>query len=83
MLSAYLFVNLNQEFSGEDIITDVVQIDQVKFAYRLYGMYDLCIYMEADTTVELKEVTLESIRKLRFVESTVTFISLESYIKNY
>ena len=61
---------------------DVRIIPQVLSAHRLYGSYDMVIYMETETTRELKDVTLESIRKLRFVESTVTFIALESYKKD-
>jgi len=82
MIRAYLFIHLDQNYNGENILDDVRQITQVREAYRLYGMYDLVVYMETETTEELKAATLESIRKLQFVESTVTFISLNSYFKS-
>ncbi|MHA2501317.1 MAG: Lrp/AsnC ligand binding domain-containing protein [Candidatus Kariarchaeaceae archaeon] len=81
-MSAYVFVHLSQEFSGEDILTDVLKIPEVKFAYRLYGTYDLCLLIEGEDAGTIKELTLESVRTLRFVESTVTFIALEEFDKS-
>ena len=82
MISAYLFIHLNHDYNGENVLDDVREIPQVKEAYRLYGTYDMVIYIEAETTTELKRVTLESVRSLRYVESTVTFIALDWHIKN-
>jgi len=81
MISAYLFVNLDTSYNGEDILSSVRSIPQVVEAHRLYGTYDMLIYMETETTAELKAVTLESVRKLKFVEDTVTYIALDHFKK--
>ncbi len=82
MIYAYLFIHLNQDQIGEDVIQGVNDIPQVKFAHRLYGTYDMVIFMETESTTDLKNVTLESVRALKFVESTVTFIALESFARD-
>ena len=79
MMGAYLFINLDLSQNYENLLTDVKKLNGVKFANRLYGTYDLVIYMEVKNSEELKRVTLESIRNLKFVKSTVTFISMDSY----
>lgn len=55
---------------------------EVKKAYRVYGTYDVVILMEAENTKILREVTLKSIRQLKFVHSTMTLLSLMSYEKD-
>ena len=81
MMGAYLFINLDLSQNYENLLTDVKKLNGVKFTNRLYGTYDLVIYMEVKNSEELKLVTLESVRTLKFVKSTVTFISMESYEK--
>ena len=81
MMGAYLFINLDLSQNYENLLTDVKKLNGVKFTNRLYGTYDLVIYMEVKNSEELKRVTLESVRTLKFVKSTVTFISMESYEK--
>ena len=81
MMGAYLFINLDLSQNYENLLTDVKKLNGVKFANRLYGTYDLVIYMEVINSEELKRLTLESVRTLKFVKSTVTFISMESYEK--
>ena len=81
MMGAYLFINLDLSQNYENLLTDVKKLNGVKFANRIYGTYDLVIYMEVINSEELKRLTLESVRTLKFVKSTVTFISMDSYEK--
>lgn len=81
MINAYLFVNLDIDSDHEGILDSVKDIPEVKEAWRLYGTYDLVLLLEVESTDKLKEITLKSVRKLRFVESTMTMIALDSYYK--
>lgn len=81
MIHAYLLINLKTDIGNEEILDEVKKIPQVKEAYRLYGTYDLIILLEGESPKEIKDVTLESIRKLKYVESTMTMISLNSYVR--
>ena len=82
MISAYLFINLSSDNPDESILDSLQNIEEVKKAYRVYGTYDVVILMEAENTKTLREVTLKSIRQLKFVHSTMTLLSLMSYEKN-
>lgn len=82
MINAYLFINLDPTYTDENILNAVRDIPQVKEAHRLYGTYDMVLYMETENTAELKAITIESVRKLKFVADTVTFIALESFFKD-
>ncbi len=82
MISAYLFINLSSDNSDDSILDSLQNIEEVKKAYRVYGTYDVVILMEAENTKILREVTLKSIRQLKFVHSTMTLLSLISYEKD-
>jgi DNA-binding Lrp family transcriptional regulator len=81
LIQAYLFINLDTERSQDNILDSIDDIEEVKEAYRLYGTYDLVLFIEAENTSKLKEVTLRSVRQLKFVSSTMTMIALDAYIK--
>jgi DNA-binding Lrp family transcriptional regulator len=81
LISAYLFINLSSENSTESILDSLTNIPEVKKAYRVYGTYDVVILIEAENTKTLREVTLKSIRQLKFVHSTMTLLSLSAYEK--
>jgi DNA-binding Lrp family transcriptional regulator len=82
LISAYLFINLSSDNSDDSILDSLQNIEEVKKAYRVYGTYDVVILMEAENTKILREVTLKSIRQLKFVHSTMTLLSLISYEKD-
>lgn len=79
MISAYLFINLSSDNSDDSILESLKKISEVKKAYRVYGTYDVVILIQAENTKTLREVTLRSIRQLKFVHSTMTLLSLMSY----
>jgi DNA-binding Lrp family transcriptional regulator len=79
VISAYLFINLSTDNSDDTIFDSLQSIEEVKKAYRVYGTYDVVILIEAENTKILREVTLKSIRQLKFVHSTMTLLSLMSY----
>ena len=82
MIEAYLFINLSTEQENDAILEEIRAIPEIQFAYQLYGTYDLVIFIRAKSTVHLKQITLESVRRLQYVESTMTMLALDSYFKN-
>ena len=79
MISAYLFISLSQDNSDNTVLNDLSNIPEVKTAHRVYGTYDVVIFIVAENTKVLREITLKSIRQLEFVHSTMTLLSLSSY----
>ena len=82
MIQAYLFINLDTDLNQENILDLISDIPEVVEAHRLYGTYDLVLFIEAENTIAMKEVTLRSVRQLKFVSSTMTMIALDAYYRN-
>lgn len=81
MISAYLFINLSTEKNDDSILSALSDIPEVVESYMVYGTYDVVILIRAKSTNDLKQVTVNSVRKLGFVHSTMTLISLDSFEK--
>ena len=82
LIQAYLFINLDTDLNQDNILEAVSDIPEVVEAQRLYGTYDLVLFIEAENTVAMKEVTLRSVRQLKFVSSTMTMIALDAYYRD-
>jgi len=68
------YVLLNSEMGFErDLLEVLKDIPEVSEAFRVYGVYDIIIQVEADTVSELKELIME-IRQLEKVRSTLMMI---------
>jgi len=69
---AVAFVMINAEAGAENEILDAVKkMEYVREAYVSYGVYDLLVKLEADTTDRLKD-SITSLRGLSRVRSTLT-----------
>ena len=71
---AIAYVLLNSEMGFErDVLKDLKDIPEVREAFKIYGIYDIIIKVEADTMGDLKKLTKE-IRQMEKVRATLTMI---------
>ena len=78
MLMPIAFVLINTEpESLEDVLKALKDVDGVKEAYSVYGVYDIVGKVEAENMDKLKEILTWKIRRLRNVRSTLTMIVIE------
>ncbi|MEM2122730.1 MAG: Lrp/AsnC ligand binding domain-containing protein [Candidatus Bathyarchaeia archaeon] len=72
------FVLINSEIGAEEeLLKELREIENVKEAYSVYGVYDIVVRVEADTMERLKEIVTWRIRRLDKVRSTLTMIVME------
>ncbi len=72
------FVLLNVEPGSEgEVLKELKSVPEVKEAYRVYGVYDTVIKVEASTAEKLKEIITWKIRRLQKVRSTLTMLAVE------
>jgi len=55
-----------------DVMRELLKIDQVKEAKGTFGMYDIFVKIEADSSLDIAEIITKQIRKINHVLSTVT-----------
>lgn len=72
------FVLLNVEPGGEEeVLKSLRSIPEVKEAYRVYGVYDTVIKLEAQSAEKLKELITWKVRRLSKVKSTLTMLAVQ------
>ena len=74
MLKAYVLMNteLGQE---ADVVRALGEVEGIKGAHALYGIYDVIAEVEAETMERIKEIVFTKIRRLENVRTTITLIT--------
>jgi DNA-binding Lrp family transcriptional regulator len=72
------FVLINADLGAEEeLVPELKKITNVTEVYEVYGVHDLILKVEADTTEKVKETITWHIRRLEKVRSTLTLIVIE------
>ena len=72
------FVLINAELGAEEeLVKELETIEGVKDVYRVYGVYDIVVRIEAESMEKVKEAITWKIRRLDRVRSTLTMIVVE------
>ena len=67
------YVLVKSEVAHEmDVMNELLKIDQVKEAKGTFGMYDIFVKIEADSSFEIADIITKQIRKVNHVISTTT-----------
>lgn len=70
---AMAFVLINVEIGGEgEVLNSLKQIEEVKEAYILFGVYDILAKVEAEDRRRVEEIIIWKIRKFDKVRQTIT-----------
>jgi len=69
------YVLINTEIGAEEeVLKQLRQMQPVKEAYLVYGVYDIVAKVEAESMDKLKETVSWNIRRLEKVRSTLTML---------
>jgi len=74
---AYVLLNVELD-SGKEVRDSLEEIPGVKEAFRLYGVYDLIIHIEAETVQDLKDLVANRNRGIRKIRSTLALICIRA-----
>ena len=77
MESLYILVNCDLG-SEVEIINELAKISEVKEVRGTYGIYDIFVKLQADSTSSLEAIITHKIRRLPKVRSTVTLTPIMS-----
>lgn len=71
METAYVLVK-SQIAHEMDVMNDILKIDNVKEVKGTFGVYDIFVKIEANTSQEIEDTITKKIRKINYVVSTTT-----------
>jgi len=64
----------------EEVLKQLLNIEGIKEAYMVYGVYDIVAKISVESTEKLKEIVSSKIRKIPKVRSTLTMLIVESKV---
>lgn len=74
-----LYILLNCDLGSEvDIINELTKIPEVKEVRGTYGIYDVFVKLQADSTALLENIITHKIRRIPKIRSTVTLTPILS-----
>lgn len=74
-----LYILINCDLGAEiEIINELVKVPEVKEVRGTYGVYDIFVKVQTDSTVALEELLTHKIRKISKIRSTVTLTPILS-----
>jgi DNA-binding Lrp family transcriptional regulator len=72
------FVLINTEIDAmEKVLKALENVESVKEAYSVFGVYDVVVKVEAPSMDKIKDLVTYRIRRLDGVRSTLTMIVIE------
>jgi len=72
------FVLINTKIDAmEKVLKALENVESVKEAYSVFGVYDVVVKVEADSMDKIKDLVTYRIRKLDGVRSSLTMIVIE------
>ncbi|MDH5441268.1 MAG: Lrp/AsnC ligand binding domain-containing protein [Candidatus Bathyarchaeota archaeon] len=73
---AFVLINTETEFMT-DVLKALRDVEGVREAYSVYGVYDIVAKVEAENMDKLKDIVTWKIRRLQNIRSTLTMIVIE------
>ena len=76
MSIAFVLINANIGEEAE-LVRELEMFDLVKEVYTVFGVHDLIVRLEAESTDQLKELIVRKIKRLSKVRSTSTLFAID------
>lgn len=76
-VSAHVMINIESGHATGSIVRNLRNVDHIRTAFAVSGIYDLIVLVEADSTGELDNM-LDKIRDLPGIKSTLTSVILST-----
>ncbi len=73
MALAFLLLNVKPGHE-EEVMNNLRTINEVKYAHRVYGVYDAVVKVEAESMDALKKVVNTRIKKIENITSVISLI---------
>ena len=75
---AFVLVNTDNGTDDDILVDQLKRIEGIAEAYRIYGIYDIIVKVEAETIERISEVISYRLKGLKSIKSTITMVAIRN-----
>jgi DNA-binding Lrp family transcriptional regulator len=75
---AFVLINTNDQIDDGILLEELKKIDGVSEAYKVCGIYDILVKVEAETMDKVSKVVNHRLKNLKNIQSTLTMVTIRN-----
>ena len=75
---AFVLINTNDQMDDNILLDELKKIDGISEAYRVCGIYDILVKVEAQTMDKVSKVVNHRLKNLKNIKSTLTMVAIRN-----
>ena len=75
---AFVLINTNDQMDDNILLDELKKIDGISEAYRVCGIYDIWVKVEAQTMDKVSKVVNHRLKNLKNIKSTLTMVAIRN-----
>ena len=75
---AFVLINTDDHIDDDMVLAQLRKIEGISEAYKVSGIYNILVKVEAETTDKVAEVVNYKLKNLKNIQSTLTMIAIKN-----
>ena len=75
---AFVLINTNECTNDDLILTQLKKIDGISEAYKMSGIYNILVKVEAETMDKVAKIVNHRLKNLANIQSTLTMVAIRN-----
>ena len=75
---AFVLINTNDQMDDNILLDELKKIDGISEVYRVCGIYDILVKVEAQTMDKVSKVVNHRLKNLKNIKSTLTMVAIRN-----
>jgi DNA-binding Lrp family transcriptional regulator len=75
---AFVLINTNDGMDNDIVLDELKKIDGISEAYKICGIYDILVKVEAETMDKVRKVVSHRLKNLKNIKSTITMVAIRN-----
>lgn len=75
---AFVLINTNDLMDDDILLEELKKIDGISEAYKVCGIYDILVKVEAETMDKILKVVSNRLKNLKNIRSTLTMVAIRN-----
>ena len=76
--NAFVLINTDDHIDDDILIAQLKKIDGISEAYKVSGIYNILVKVEAETMDKVAKVVNHRLKNLRNIQSTFTMVAIRN-----